>query len=109
MRIWLALIAAPLLALTDQLVASSLVSWACSRQSVTVLHASHALFLALAAATAAVSAVYWRNTRRGAASRSDAIRQFHFLAGLSTAVGSLATIAIAAMWIPVWLISPCIA
>jgi hypothetical protein len=35
--------------------------------------------------------------------------QRHFLAGIATIVAALSAAAIAAMWLPTWLISPCIA
>ena len=33
----------------------------------------------------------------------------HFLAVLATAVGALSALAIAAMWVPNWMLSPCFA
>ena len=52
MRTWVALIVAPLLALTDQTVAFALVHWACAQQSIWVVHLSHIVFLATTAAAA---------------------------------------------------------
>ena len=109
MRIWLALVLAPLLALADQLVAFAMVGWACAHQSLALLHLSHALFLALATAAAIAGGVCWRETGRAGPSMSHAARQLHFLAGISMAVASLSAITIVAMWIPTWMISPCIA
>jgi hypothetical protein len=108
MRIWLALIIAPLLALTDQTLAFSMVGWACAHQNPALLHASHALFLALAAATGLVAWWYWRETS-SASAHDGARRQLHFLAGISTTVAALSALAIAAMWIPTWMISACTA
>ena len=62
MRIWLALIVSPLLALTDQTVAFAMVGWACAHQSVALLHASHALFLAATTAAAATGKAPRRRT-----------------------------------------------
>lgn len=109
MRIWLALIVAPLLALTDQTVAFATVGWACAHQSPALLHASHALFLALATATAVAGGLHWRATGGATARTRDGAGQIHFLAGISMAVAALSALAIAAMWIPTWMISPCIA
>jgi hypothetical protein len=109
MRIWIALIVAPLLALADQAVAFSMVGWACAHQTPALLHASHALFLALATATAVIACVQWRGPGNAAASANDAARQLRFLAGIATTVASLSALAIAAMWIPTWMISPCVA
>jgi hypothetical protein len=109
MRIWLALIVAPLLALADQAVAFSLVGWACAHQSPVLLHASHAVFLALATATAVTGCLHWRETSSVAAGTPEAARQVRFLAGIATTVASLSALAIVAMWIPTWMISSCTA
>ena len=109
MRIWLALIVAPLLALTDQLVASALVPWACAHQSVTVVHASHALFLAIASAAAVGAWLCWRETAIVPVSSGEGAFQIHFLAGVAMLVAALSGLAIAAMWIPTWMISSCFA
>ena len=68
MRIWIALIVAPLLALTDQTVAFALVHWACAHQSTWVVHLSHVVFLALAAAAAVGAWLRWRETAISAGS-----------------------------------------
>jgi hypothetical protein len=109
MRIWLALIVSPLLALTDQTVAFAMVGWACAHQSVALLHASHALFLAATTAAAVGVGLQWRETAIARAGVPEAARQTHFLAGLAVTVAALSAAAVAAMWIPTWLIPPCIA
>jgi hypothetical protein len=53
--------------------------------------------------------VQWRGPGNAAASANDAARQLRFLAGIATTVASLSALAIAAMWIPTWMISPCVA
>jgi len=108
MRTWVALIVAPLLALTDQTVAFALVHWACAHQSTWVVHLSHAGFLAIAAAAAAGAWLRWRETGF-CAPGGEATVQFHFLAGVAMMVAVLSALAIVAMWIPTWMISPCIA
>jgi hypothetical protein len=106
--IWLALIAAPLLALTDQAIALALVGWACAHQTTLPLHASHTVFFALAVGTAAGAWLAWTRTATAARPEGDGVPQRHFLAGLAVAVGALSALAIAAMWVPTWMISACI-
>ena len=108
MRIWFALIVAPLLALTDQTVAFSLVHWACAHQSLWAVHLSHALFLAIAAAAAVSAWLRWRQTTISPQTGAGMV-QFHFLAGVATMIAVLSAVAIVAMWIPTWMISSCIA
>ena len=107
MLIWLALIVAPLLALTDQVVAFALVGWACEHQSVALVHVSHLLFLAIATAATVGGWLKWRETAALSAGGDDASRQRHFLAGVATSAAGLSSLAIAAMWIPTWMISSC--
>ena len=109
MRIWLALVIAPLLALADQTVAFALVGPGCATQSTVLLHGSHALFLALAIATVVAGWRSWRETAVAPARDGPGVLQRHFLAGIAVTVAVLSAAAIAAMWIPTWLISPCIA
>ncbi len=109
MRIWFALIVAPLLALIDQAIALSLVHWACAHQSTALLHASHTLFLATTMAAAFAAWRRWRETALIPVKDRDATVQRHFLAGVAMAVAALSATAIAAMWIPTWMISSCIA
>ena len=106
MRIWLALLAAPALALTDESISYAAAGWTCARQDAFVMHAIHVLFLAATLATAVMAWRLWIETR-GAGDERTASR--HFLAGLGIAVATLASAVIAAMWIPNWLLSPCFA
>jgi len=109
MAIWLGLIIAPLLALADQTVAFALVGPGCASQSTALLHASHALFLALAIVAMVAAWRMWLKTAAVAATDGGGALQRHFLAGVATTVAAVSAAAIAAMWIPTWLISPCIA
>jgi hypothetical protein len=106
MRIWLALLVAPTLALTDESISYAAAGWTCARQNAFVMHGIHALFLA---ATLAATVAAWRlwieTGRAGAGDERTASR--HFLAGLGIAVAALASAVIGAMWIPNWLLSPC--
>ena len=102
MRIWLALLAAPRLALTDQSVAYATAGWACAHQHAAVVHGVHLLFLAAIVSGTVMAWRYWRATPampEPAASR-------HFLAGIAAGSGALSALVILAMWIPNWLLSP---
>ena len=109
MRIWLALIVAPLLALGDQGVAFALVHWACAHQGTALVHATHALFLVATVATAIVAWRSWRETALIPVRQGDAVAQRHFLAGVAMTIAALSAAAIVAMWMPTWMISSCIA
>jgi len=98
MPIFIALIVAPLLALGDQSVAYAMVGWSCVHTGTLAIHALHLLSLAATVAAAAFAFVRWRSTP-----------EHSFLAGIATAAATLSALTIVAMWIPVWLISPCIA
>jgi len=107
-RISLALLVAPILALADESVALALTGWTCSHQTTTWLHLSHAFFFALTAGTVVLA---WR-TRRDACAPSIQIgvrRQIRFLAGAATSMAILSAVAIAAMWMPTAMISSCVA
>ena len=107
MRVWVALLVAPLLALTDQSVAYATVDWACGNQSVIVLHAIHLVFLIAALAATLAAWQFWRATP---SARTDGalFARRRFLAGLATASGALSSLVIAAMWFPTWVLAPCI-
>lgn len=108
MRIWVGLIVAPLLALTDQTVAFALVHWACAHQSTWVVHLSHVVFLVIASTAAVGAWLGWRVTAISAAT-GEATVPLHFLAGVAMMVAVLSAVTIMAMWIPTWMISSCIA
>ncbi len=107
MRIWVALLVAPLLALTDQSVAFAVVGWACAHQSAYAIHVVHLLFLALTAACALFAAGQWRAAGRADANGESAARA-RFLFPLATASAALSALAIGAMWLPAWLIGSCL-
>jgi hypothetical protein len=109
MSIWLALIVAPLLALADQTVAFALVGPGCASQSTALLHTTHALFLALTIVATVAAWRSWLATAAAPAAAGNGVVQRRFLAGVATTVAALSAAAIAAMWIPTWMISPCIA
>src|SRR5206468_2732051 len=95
MNIWLALLAAPTLALTDQLVAYSTVGWACAHDRIVVTHAVHALCLVATALSVVPAWRLWSATRAGG---NEAVVRRHFLAGMAMASGALSALVIAAMW-----------
>jgi hypothetical protein len=108
MRTWFALLVAPILALTDQSVAYAMTGWACAHQQAVAVHGVHVLFLAATIAGTFAAWGLWRATLPSK-TRNETLARRHFLAGLATASGALSALAIAAMWIPNWLLSPCLA
>lgn len=112
MRIWLALLVAPSLALACQSVLFAMVTPSCAKQSSTGLHLVAAGALALAGVFT-ILAQHERLRRAASTGRtedsdsSDPSTARRFLATMATAVGLLSCLAIAAMWITVWVLSPC--
>jgi hypothetical protein len=107
MQIWFALLAAPILALTDQSVSLAAIGWACDHQNALAVHALHVPFLIATVAGTAMAWQAWRTTtNEGAADESRQRR--HFLAGLATGSGALSALVIAAMWAPTWVVSACV-
>lgn len=104
MKIWLALIVAPILALADQSIALSMATWMCAQQHETPIHVLHASFGALIVASTFLAWSQWRAT---ADTGDETVTRRHFLAGLACASGALSALVVAAMWIPNWLLSPC--
>jgi hypothetical protein len=106
MRIWFALLAAPILALADQSVAYATAGWACANQHAFAMHGVHLLFLAATLAGTLAAWPLWRATSSAKASDETRARR-HFLAGLATASGAFSALVIMAMWIPTWVLAPC--
>ena len=106
MRIWFALLAAPVLALVDQSVAYAMTGWACANQQAIAMHGVHAVFLAATLAGAGAAWGIWRATS-SLNRRDETLARRHFLAGLAIASALRSALAIVAMWIPNWLLSPC--
>ena len=107
MRTWLALLVAPILALTDQSVAYATVGWACANQQTIAVHAVHIVFL-VAVVAATVAARQLARETAATKSRGEADARRHFLAGLATASGALSALTIVAMWIPAWMLGACL-
>jgi len=106
-RIWLALLLAPILALTDQSVAYAVSGWACANQQSLVLHIVHFVMLVTVLALTVIAWRFWRATGPADAVPHD-VEVRHFLAGLATASGTLSSLVFAAMWYPAWILSPCL-
>jgi hypothetical protein len=107
MRIWPALLAAPALALIDQVVSFATVHWACAHPQSIAIHAVHAFFLVAAAASTVPAFRVWRRATAGMKADEGVARR-HFLAGLAVGVGALSVAIIASMWMPTWIIAPCV-
>ena len=106
MRIWPALLLAPLLALADEVIAYAAVGWSCVRERAIVVHSVHLLFLVAAAATVPSA---WRLWKETTGLGNEVVRRQHFLAGLALACAALSVLVIAAMSVPTWFIAPCVA
>lgn len=106
MRIWFALLLAPILALIDQSAAYAVSGWACSHQQPLATHAVHLVLLLVVLAGTALAGQLWHATRPQRSSTHERDVR-HFLAGLATASGALSALVIAAMWYPTWLLSAC--
>jgi hypothetical protein len=106
MRLWVPLLLAPVLALCDQAVAFAVVGWSCAHDRAIVVHAIHASFLV---ATAVTLVPAWRIRHSARARADDASRRQHFLGNIALASAALSALVIAAMWLTVWFIAPCVA
>jgi hypothetical protein len=114
-RIWLALLAVPILALLYQTLAYAVVPPSCAAQTVRALHAlSIAALLACLAATL-LAAHEWRRLRgepqADATVDSDAaapaVRR-GFMAATAAGVGLLFTLVVGTQWFAAWVLSPCL-
>jgi hypothetical protein len=107
---WPALLLAPLLALAEQSIVYALATPTCQTQREAWLHGVPLLFVA---AILAFTVMAWRQARRQAgavAPHVDADRRAlrgYFLACVAAGIGALSALAIVAMWVPQWVLSPC--
>jgi hypothetical protein len=109
MRIFFAMLVAPALALADQSLSYAMVGWACAHQSIAPLHAVHAIFLLATGAAVVSGRRAWRDALPGVRAMDALATRHCFLARIATAVAAFSAIAVAAMWLPTWMISPCTA
>ena len=112
LRCWPALLLTPLLALGMQSLAYSLVTPSCAGQSGATMHAVAAAALLLAIALTALAGVAWRHASAATRQRADTQKDREgprdlFISRTATLVGAFSSLTIAAMWIPLWLLSPC--
>ncbi|MDB4906907.1 MAG: hypothetical protein JWO05_1691 [Gemmatimonadetes bacterium] len=112
MRVWLALFAAPSLVLACQATLYALVTPSCAMQTRAVLHAVAAGSLAVTLVFTLLALREWRLRAAGTgkvldSDGADTATSRRFLAIVATSVGLLSCLAIAAMWITIWVLSPC--
>ena len=107
MKTWPAIVAAPLLALTDQSVAYALVPWSCSHQTTLWLHVTHVAFLA---ATLAILLPVLRGLQLEAppSSPDEQGERRRFLTFAGSFIGALSALVIGAMWAMQWFIPACV-
>jgi hypothetical protein len=111
-RIWLALLVAPSLALACQGIMYSLVTPSCSMQTRVLIHAVAFACLALALLFTLLARGQWRQLAPAApygpdSDGADRPTSRRFLAVTATAVGALSCLVILMMWIAAWVLSPC--
>ena len=104
MAIWPALLLAPVLALMDQAVAFAVTGHACATQSAWLVHLTHMLFLL---GIFALGGLAWTPFRASLA-QGNTRSQAGFVARVAFPVACLSSLGVLWMWLPVWLISPCI-
>jgi hypothetical protein len=112
MNTWLALLAAPALALACQAVLFALATPSCSMQDTVAMHAVAAVSLVLTLVFAALARHRWLllagpPAEGFDADHGDATEVRAFLAAAGVAVALLSALTIVAMWIAVWVLSPC--
>lgn len=112
MRIWLALLAAPTLALAAQAIMYSLVTPSCTLQTRVLVHATAITCLALVVVFTVMARTEWSQRSLAAPHGPDGdvadpggVRRF--LAAVATAVGALSGLVILTMWFAGWVLSPC--
>jgi hypothetical protein len=115
LRSWPALLVAPLLALGMQSIAYALVTPSCAHAGGSaLLHLVSAAALVLSVVLTAVAATGWRRARDEKARAVPAVAEpveggrDLFLGRVATLTGAFSALTIAAMWIPVWLLPPCL-
>lgn len=108
MRIWLALLAAPSLALAAQSTMYALVTPSCSTQTRIAIHAVAAVSLLLCVAFALLARDAGAPVRFAADDdTAEPPITRHFLAIVAAAVGGISALVVICMWIAVWVLSPC--
>lgn len=111
---WIALLGGPLLVLADLALTYTLVAPGCNRQQGFIVHLPMAASFALCLLLTLWALRASRQARVGGAAGGpgstdpDAAQERRrFIAWLALALGSLSCLVIAALWLPVALLSPC--
>lgn len=114
MPIWPALLVAPSLSLAQLSLVSALVGPACASQQMVWLHLSSGISLALVLLCTAMALAEsrrradWVVQGEGADSDTPSARPY-FIAVVAVLTGLLSSLVVVGIWIPQWLLSPCIA
>ena len=109
MRAWPALLLAPLIALAQQSICLSLVAHACQQQTTLALHVVCGMSLVLILALTSAALFTWRATAGGVVPQTSRTRVGRFVAIAGTLVGALSALVALLMWMPVWVLGPCMA
>ena len=119
---WPALLLAPLVALSELSIAYALVSPSCASQDRTLLHAVAAVSLFLVLAMTVLAWREWHTDGSGngldarqrvtlptvtRADSAEAAERPRFVAQIAVVVGALSALVSIALWLPVWVLSPC--
>jgi hypothetical protein len=109
---WPALLLAPLLALAEQSIVYALATPTCETQREAWLHGVPLGFIAVTLLFTGMAWVEVQRLRRDglAAPHLDADRRAlrrYFVAWVAVGLGALSSLAIAALWVPQWVLSPC--
>ena len=107
---WPALLLAPSIALGNAAVAYALVTPSCARQDVTTLHLMSIASLLACLLFSFGAYLNWQRAR-ALAGPQEAPEQARrrFLSQVATLCGLLSALVVLAEWLPVWMVSPCIA
>jgi hypothetical protein len=109
MRIWLALLVAPSLALAAQSAMFSLVTPSCTEQTRVTIHAVAGVTLLLSIVFTLMARDAGAPVRFGADhDDGEPPSTRHFLAIVAAAVGAISSLVILCMWIAAWVLSPCL-
>jgi len=112
MRIWLALLAAPSIALACQSIMYSLVTPSCSVQTRVMIHLVALVSLAACVVFTLMAHGYGHRALHAASGgpdsdEGDRATSRRFLAISASAVGAISSLVILMMWVAAWVLSPC--